>query len=284
MRGRRGFVGVVVVVVAVTVDELSTIRVTALDEFGDPTVGLSARALCEGGSPELACRGPRIVAPLAVRNVGPGTVFVFIERDPFSPGGQVTVTVDIESLVRECNDGVDNDLDLLTDDDDPGCETSLDDEEADPAVAPECSDGLDNDGDLLIDFPDDGDCVRAGDDFELTRCGGAVEVVEAVGRHLAGHALLLGLAAACSSASACAASSATLWRREAALALVRLCTCGWQGGGRKPLAKCCRSPFETKAATQELPHSNGKTRREIWRKIITFYLHSKNPDMMGMLR
>ena len=165
-------------VVAVTVDELSTIRVTALDEFGDPTVGLSARALCEGGSPELACRGPRIVAPLAVRNVGPGTVFVFIERDPFSPGGQVTVTVDIESLVRECNDGVDNDLDLLTDDDDPGCETSLDDEEADPAVAPECSDGLDNDGDLLIDFPDDGDCVRAGDDFELTRCGGAVEVVE----------------------------------------------------------------------------------------------------------
>ena len=50
------------------------------------------------------------------------------------------------------------------------------------------------------------------------------------------------------------------------------------------LTKYCKSPFETKAATQELPRFDGKTGRELWKKKVTFYLHSKNPDMTGLLR
>ena len=56
------------------------------------------------------------------------------------------------------------------------------------------------------------------------------------------------------------------------------------GAGRKPLTKYCKSPFDTKDATLGLPRFNGKTGREMWRKRVTFYLHSKNPDMMGLLR
>ena len=54
--------------------------------------------------------------------------------------------------------------------------------------------------------------------------------------------------------------------------------------GRKPLTKYCRSPFEHKAATLELPRFNGRTGREMWRKRVTFYLHSRNPDMLCLLR
>lgn len=56
------------------------------------------------------------------------------------------------------------------------------------------------------------------------------------------------------------------------------------GASCKPLTKFCKSPFETKAATQELPRFNGNTGREIWSQNVTFYLHSRNPDMMGLLR
>ena len=52
----------------------------------------------------------------------------------------------------------------------------------------------------------------------------------------------------------------------------------------KQLTKFCKSPFETKAANQELQRFNGKTGREVWRKKVGMYLHSKNPDMMGLLR
>ena len=49
------------------------------------------------------------------------------------------------------------------------------------------------------------------------------------------------------------------------------------------MTKYDKSPFDTKAATLELPRFNGKTGREMWRKRVTFYLHSKNPDMLGIL-
>ena len=54
--------------------------------------------------------------------------------------------------------------------------------------------------------------------------------------------------------------------------------------GRKPLTTYDKSPFDTKAATLELPRFNRKTGREMLRKRITFYIHSKNPDMLGLLR
>ena len=49
------------------------------------------------------------------------------------------------------------------------------------------------------------------------------------------------------------------------------------------LTKFCRSPFETKAGTNELPKFNGKTGQAFWRRKITIYLHSKHPDMTKLL-
>lgn len=66
----------------------------------------------------------------------------------------------------QCTDGLDNDGDLLIDfPSDPGCESTLDDDETDP-VLPQCQDGLDNDGDSLFDYPADLGCASAVDDDE----------------------------------------------------------------------------------------------------------------------
>jgi glutamine amidotransferase-like uncharacterized protein len=80
----------------------------------------------------------------------------WILQDPISqpPGTQL----------KQCNDGIDNDGDSLTDfPDDPGCDDSNDDDETDPL--PACSDGIDNDGDGLIDSADLG-CLDANDNDE----------------------------------------------------------------------------------------------------------------------
>ena len=50
------------------------------------------------------------------------------------------------------------------------------------------------------------------------------------------------------------------------------------------LTKFCKSPFETKAAANEMPRFNGKTGQALWRKKVTIYLHSKHPDMTRLLR
>jgi hypothetical protein len=66
----------------------------------------------------------------------------------------------------QCFDGIDNDADLLIDfPNDPGCSSTLDDDETDP-VLPQCSDGVDNDTDGDIDFPSDVGCDSATDDDE----------------------------------------------------------------------------------------------------------------------
>jgi hypothetical protein len=65
----------------------------------------------------------------------------------------------------ECNDGVDNDGDGLTDyPNDPQCGSPCDNSEA---VKPQCSDGIDNDGDGLIDAADP-DCTGPYDNDEST--------------------------------------------------------------------------------------------------------------------
>ncbi|MEZ4366880.1 MAG: hypothetical protein R2939_11395 [Kofleriaceae bacterium] len=66
----------------------------------------------------------------------------------------------------ECNDGVDNDGDLLVDyPNEPGCESPLDDDEADTCPSgpdcPACSNDLDDDGDGQIDFGADTSCTFA---------------------------------------------------------------------------------------------------------------------------
>lgn len=67
------------------------------------------------------------------------------------------------SGVTQCQDGIDNDGDLLIDyPNDPQCSTPAWLTEA----PPQCSDGIDNDGDTLIDFPEDGGCVTPEDNCE----------------------------------------------------------------------------------------------------------------------
>jgi len=72
---------------------------------------------------------------------------------------------------KACEDGLDNDGDLLVDyPEDPGCEDAKDrNEYNDPIVVIvySCSDGIDNDNDGLIDFPNDLGCTSALDQDEF---------------------------------------------------------------------------------------------------------------------
>ncbi len=62
----------------------------------------------------------------------------------------------------QCNDGIDNDGDGLTDHpNDAGCSNPGDNDERNL-----CSDGLDNDGDGDIDYPEDSGCANAQDNNE----------------------------------------------------------------------------------------------------------------------
>ncbi len=54
--------------------------------------------------------------------------------------------------------------------------------------------------------------------------------------------------------------------------------------GHKKLFKSSKSPFDTKAARDELPRYNGKDKAELWRKKVTYYLHSRNANMKNLLR
>ena len=73
-------------------------------------------------------------------------------------------------VVPACSDGEDNDGDGLADYPlDPGCSTTGDDDETDPATA-ECADGVDNDDDGRTDHPDDPGCVDPSDTGEVSQC------------------------------------------------------------------------------------------------------------------
>jgi spore coat protein A len=76
------------------------------------------------------------------------------------------------STVADCQDGIDNDGDGLTDfsGDDPGCSAATDVSEKAPTRV--CDDGIDNDGDGLIDFPDDPDCTGPTDPLEAPDADG----------------------------------------------------------------------------------------------------------------
>lgn len=63
----------------------------------------------------------------------------------------------IPETVYQCSDGIDNDQDSLIDyPNDPGCESTTDNDETDPTPVYQCSDGIDNDDseDTLIDSQD----------------------------------------------------------------------------------------------------------------------------------
>jgi len=76
--------------------------------------------------------------------------------------GTDTITINVVQQTA-CSDGVDNDLDGLTDLNDPGCANPGDNDETDPIIPPACADGVDNDSDGLTDYPNDLGCVAAGD-------------------------------------------------------------------------------------------------------------------------
>jgi hypothetical protein len=81
--------------------------------------------------------------------VDAGTYFVRV----FGDGDTASVSIDVRSLIRACNDGVDNDADGRIDLADAGCFGGTDDDETDPAVVPACADGIDNDADGATDAP-----------------------------------------------------------------------------------------------------------------------------------
>src|SRR3989344_1019272 len=76
-------------------------------------------------------------------------------------------SVSVEVIIPECNDGLDNDSDLLVDYPyDLGCSSATDNDETDPIVSYQCNDGVDNDSDSRIDYPADLGCDSAVDDSE----------------------------------------------------------------------------------------------------------------------
>ena len=94
-------------------------------------------------------------------------------RSIFADTSSISVTV----IIPECNDGIDNDSDLIIDyPNDPGCVSLTDNDETDP-VTPACSDALDNDSDSKVDYPNDLGCDSASDNNE----SGEIVVVPGVG-------------------------------------------------------------------------------------------------------
>ncbi len=56
------------------------------------------------------------------------------------------------------------------------------------------------------------------------------------------------------------------------------------GNHQRKLLKSSKSPFDSKATKDELPRFNGRDKAELWRKKVTYYLHSKNANMKNLLR
>jgi hypothetical protein len=76
--------------------------------------------------------------------------------------------VSLGNALPACSDGADNDLDGLTDDEDPGCDDDADSSERGSGI---CDNGQnDDDDDLLADYPDDPGCRDAFWQFEAPQC------------------------------------------------------------------------------------------------------------------
>ena len=153
-------------VLVLTLSEPSNVTVTATAGGMPLSVAIYAREVCDDRESELGCTAPAQAANgLRLRQLVPGTYFVFIENGVPPPMLPYLAHVEIESLIRECNDERDNDLDGLIDLADWGCEEPFDDDEVDVVMEfpPECADGFDNDEDGEIDWPADPECRGAGD-------------------------------------------------------------------------------------------------------------------------
>lgn len=156
-------------VLALTLTEPSHVTLQVDAGGARPPVALYARTDCRDPASETACVRPGVNAPLSLRALDPGVYFLFVEQGQDPAIGELTATVTVESLVRECNDQADNDNDGHVDLLDPGCEQGLDDDEGDPADVPQCGNDFDDDADGLVDYPLDDGCEAAGDPDELSR-------------------------------------------------------------------------------------------------------------------
>ena len=169
------------VVVGAPRSEIPTVRIPLLD---------GATEVCGTAEPGATVR--IYVAGLEVASGtadGAGAWCVGVPR--LYSGQRVTATAqapgEVESLEASavdvlarggtpaCSDGIDNDLDGLTDfPDDPDCDSAAD---TDEAHQPECSDGIDNDGDGDIDFGADLGCSSLIDDTEagMPQCSDGID-------------------------------------------------------------------------------------------------------------
>jgi hypothetical protein len=154
----------------ITLDEASDIRVSF--DSVDRTLPFSVylRSDCDDAVSQLVCNND-LTTPLEATELPAGNYFLMLDaHDAGEVPASVSLQIDVLSLITECNDGVDNDDDMLIDLDDIGCSYGRDQSETDPNEIPVCSDGLDNDNDGLIDYPEDPECTGAGADYEAPLC------------------------------------------------------------------------------------------------------------------
>lgn len=167
------------VFLALDVPVRARVTLQAFDAEGAAPVTLAAQRACSEAAPFVACRGPDAVSPLTLDDVPAGPLFFTLQMPDDRPRpAEVRLVAEVESLIRACNDGLDNDGDAVFDLFDPGCTFELDDDEFDdPAHPPACANGLDDDADGLRDYPADPECLAAGRDSEEPGCRADVPVV-----------------------------------------------------------------------------------------------------------
>lgn len=151
-------------------DEAEVVFATDYPQTIAATV-LYLREHCDDAG-DLACVRGTDEAPgtrLVHRPAGPGVVYLLVDTGSRDGGGPFRLTAGPPPRPA-CDDGIDNDGDMVIDLNDPGCVGPEDDSEGDPPEPPTCADGIDNDEDGTIDYPDDVDCAAAGDDGERDEC------------------------------------------------------------------------------------------------------------------
>ena len=155
--------------VVLTLDERANVAISTSIDGRPVNTSIYVRTACEDPDSELSCRRGDVDGPLTVQALEPGTYYVIAEY----PGGgdaRFDVTLQVNSDITECNDGLDNDRDGRIDLFDLGCSSDADASEVDPDNVPECGDRRDNDGDGFTDYPDDPQCMAAGGPSEQASC------------------------------------------------------------------------------------------------------------------
>ena len=140
------------------------------DDDGDGYIDYPADESCTGPQGEDESLIP---TPSACQNLMDDDFDGLIDF-PYDPGCASPEDTDetdqlMVSMIPQCNDGVDNDLDGYVDLADSSCVTPSDPRErqSEDAAIPACSNGMDDDGDGLIDFREDPGCVGPGGSSEI---------------------------------------------------------------------------------------------------------------------